>query len=579
MALRTAEHSSPDRARSAGRNALLAAILLQAACGSQSDTAPGATTPGAPAPPPAPSITSLELTGADEFPILLGETAELRVTAVLSDDSRLPVDSALPVWTSSNAGVASVSAGVVTAIKPGNTEIAARYEGVSAEIPVPVRISPTARGVVRVIYAAPADRPFRADYSSGISRSIAHGQTWLRRELGGLVFTLDDTTPQFCQLPEDSEYYSEGHSWDKIVEGLRGCAEVRHYTPGVSWFVFADVEEACGENHELGAGTAGVAMVPRHDLEFLVGSSGIETCTGRRRRSRLSVAGGFLHELSHTFGLPHPPGCDENLRHCDWDALMKWGIFDYPDTYLRPNEKELLMRSRFLTKARTPADGSLDLAIRGVVRDASGAPVQGLRVSALSDRYWNWSETRFNGAFSIEVSDRQSGPFLISVHAGDTADCNWLGYHGPDGLHSSRREASVVAVEDGDPESLEVTLPLSPSELCNQDRIMAGTVSDRTGRPLEGVLVFFQGVGVRTGQDGAWDHRFFEGWWAQTMTGPLHIVLPECDTNVFYFTQDGFTSRLFWAEELARRFELGPLGIQDIRVRLPSNPAQLCSES
>lgn len=257
---------------------------------------------------------------------------------------------------------------------------------------------------------------------------------------------------------------------------------------------------------------------------------------------------------------------------------MHYGIFEYPDTYLRPDEKEFLMRSRFFTKASTPAGNSGTLTIEGVVRDAAGAPLQGIRVSAMSDRYWNWSETRFNGAFSIGVPDRRSGPFLISVHAGDTADCNWLGYHGPDGLHSSRREASVVAVEDGDPEPLEVTLPLSPSEMCNMDRALSGIVSDHAGRPVEGVWVFFGGLGYRTNQDGAWKHRLFEGWWSALMTGPLGIVLPECE-DMFYFTQDGFVSRVHWAEELARRFELGPLGVPDIRVRLPASPAQLCRES
>ncbi len=578
MSSGTAEQSSPHRLERTGFGALLAAILLQAACGSQGGTAPGATTPGAASPPPAPSITSLELTSAEEFPIFPGETAELRVTAVRSDNSRVPVDSALPVWTSSIVSVATVSAGVVTAVEPGNAEIRALYEGVSAEVPVPVRIPPTARGKVRVIYAAPADRPFRADYSAGISRTIAHARTWFRRQLGGLTFELHDTTPEFCQLPEDFDHYSQGDSWNRIIEGLQDCAEVRHLTPSISWYVFADVGELCGQDHELGAAVGGLAIVPRHDLELLVGSQRIETCAGRRRRSRLSVAGGFGHELGHTFGLPHPPGCDERRPHCDRDALMSFGVYEYPDTYLRPDEKEVLMRSRFFRRTGPRGASPQEFAIQGVVRDATGAPLQGIRVSVMSDHYWDWSETRFDGGFSIGVPDRRAGPFLVSVHAGDTADCNWLGYHGPGGLHSSRRDATLVEVADGAPESLEIELPLSPSELCNLDRTVSGIVLDHSGRPVEGARVYFDRFGFRTGQDGTWKHRLFEGWWAHHMFQPLRLFLPECD-DLFFFSQDGFSSQVYWSEELERRFEVGPLGVTDIRIRLRASPAQVCRES
>ena len=560
--------------------ASLTLILLQASCGGEQGTTPGATTPGAPSAPPPPSVTSLELTSGREFPLLLGETAELQLSAVRSDGSRLPVDSGLAAWSSSNQAAATVSAGVVTAVEPGNAEIGARYEGLSAEIPVPVRISPTARGQVRVIYAAPADRPFRADYSSGISWAIREAQTWFRRRLRGLAFELHDTTPQFCQMPEDSDHYSSGHSWDRIVEGVQDCAPVAHDTPGISWYVFADVGELCGEDHELGAGGNGLAIVPRHDLEVLADSTRIKGCDGTRRRSRPSIAGGFVHEFAHTLGVPHPPGCDDRRAHCDHDALMQLGVFEFPDTYLRADEKEFLMRSRFIRRTGPRgASPPREFAIDGVVRDASGAPLRGIRVSIVSDTYWNWEETGFTGSFSIGFPDEKSGPFLVSVHAGDTAvDCNWLGYHGPDGLHALRREATLVNVADGDPEPIEVTLPLAPGELCNLDRTLSGVVVGPGDRPVEGVIVWFHRFGVRTDQDGSWKHRgLFEGWWMHRLHRPLSITLPQCDKQIF-FTQDGFTEAVNWAFELERRFEVAPVGITDIRMRLRASPEQLCRE-
>ena len=370
--------------------ALALPLGLAAGCGGDGTTS-GATTPGGPSPPP--SVTSLELTSGQEFPIFLGETAELQLTAVRSDNSRLPVDGALATWRSSNRRAATVSAGVLTAVEPGNSEITAGYQGASAEIPVPVRISPTARGKVRVIYAAPADRPFRADYSSGIAWAMTEAQTWYRRQLRGLTFELHDGSPEFCQMPEDSDHYATGDAWDKVVEGVQDCAPVALHTPGISWYVFADVQERCGEDHELGKGGNGAAIVPRHDLEVLARSTDIQGCKGPVTRSRASIAGGFGHELAHNFGLPHPPGCDDGHAHCDLDAVMSLGYFEYPDTYLRPGEKEFLMRSRFLRSTGPRGASPGEFAIEGVVRDASGAPLHGIRVSIMSDTYWNWEET------------------------------------------------------------------------------------------------------------------------------------------------------------------------------------------
>ena len=560
-------------ASSARFTALSGALVLLTACGSDNTTSPAAPPPKAP-----PSIVSLEVTGTDDFPVLLGETAQLQVTAVRSDNSRQAVDGALVAWRSSNPRVAAVSAGVITAHEPGNAEITAMYGGASTEVPVPVRISPTARGKVRVIYAAPEDRPFRADFSFRISQAVVHAQSWVRRELGGLTFELHDTTPEFCQMTGDSEYYSHGHVREKVIEGMQHCAAVAHETPGTSWYVFVDVQERCGERHELGRGGRGLAVVPRHDLEVLVNPGTYESCNGTERRTRLGVYGGFAHELTHTFGVPHPPGCDELLPHCDTKALMHLGFFKYPDTYLRPEEKELLMRSRFFRGARTRATGPERFAIQGVVRNSSGAPMRGIRVSAMSDHYWNWAETGPDGAFSIGVPDEQSGPFLVSVHAGETADCNWLGYHGSGGLHSARKDATLVTVGSGDAEAIEVTLPFSLDEGCNMDRMLNGTVLGPDGRPLEGVLVGTQYF-ARTAQDGAWEFRLFEGWWADQLILPLSVVFQECPDTYFYYTQDGFTERYYWATELERRFEVGPLGFTGIEIRLPASPAQLCRQS
>jgi hypothetical protein len=65
--------------------------------------------------------------------------------------------------------------------------------------------------------------------------------------------------------------------------------------------------------------------------------------------------GGLGHELGHTFGLPHPPGCDDGLPTCDENALMWAGYVSYPDTYLRDDEKQMLLKSPYFW--RTTATG------------------------------------------------------------------------------------------------------------------------------------------------------------------------------------------------------------------------------
>ena len=132
----------------------------------------------------------------------------------------------------------------------------------------PIRIS--SQGSVRVMYVAPADREFRADYSAGIARAIVDVQSWYRNQLDGLTFSIYSVVPEWCQLPREHDYYSHGDAWEKVLRDVQSCAPVRGDTSRFSWALYVDVYEACGEPHELGRGGAGLTMVARWDLEGLV---------------------------------------------------------------------------------------------------------------------------------------------------------------------------------------------------------------------------------------------------------------------------------------------------------------------
>ena len=118
---------------------------------------------------------------------------------------------------------------------------------------------------------------------------------------------------------------------------------------------------------------------------------------------------------------------------------------------------------------------------------------------------------------------------------------------------------------------------MAPDELCNLDRTLSGVVVGPGDQPVEGVRVWFHRLGIPTAQDGSWTRRLFEGWWSHHLHRPLSITLPQCDKEIF-FTLVGSSEDRHWAFELARRFEVAPVGITDVRLRLRASPEQLCRE-
>ena len=204
-----------------------------------------------------------------------------------------------------------------------------------------------ATGHVRVLYAVPADREFRTDYRRAVQDAAADFRQWLRRELDGWTFRLYRATPEDCRLGEPSEFY-EQDSWNKVFSGVQHCAPVSYDSPSTVWVIYADVVHECDAPGRLGAAVKGLTILPRQDLEGLIGNAIIDDCGTRWDQPVTRWIGGLGHELGHALGLPHPPGCDEGTPSCDHDALMWAGYASYPNTYLRDEEKEYLLESPFI---------------------------------------------------------------------------------------------------------------------------------------------------------------------------------------------------------------------------------------
>ena len=553
--------------------------IVLASCGGGDGAAPAAvppSTPTTPPPPAAPTVASLEASGTGVL-TSIGETSQLMVTATLSDGSMQAVEAAGADWESSDPAVATVSGGLLTAAGGGNATITVTFGGQSAEVAVSVRISTRTEGTVRVLYVSPADRQFRADYREVITHAIVDVQSWYRRQMGGLTFQLYDATPEWCQMSEDSEYYSHADDiWAEVLEDVQHCAPAA----GVGqmsdfiWVLYVDAEEACDDySAALGAGWWGLTLLGGIDLNRMANGGGTwEYCDiGAYDRPFLGYLGGLAHEFGHTLGIPHPPGCDEGHPICGDDPeLMGAGVDAYPDAYLRFDDKEQVIRSRFVSGARMPAAG-LDVAgdslgVRGVVLGPTGVPLEGVRISAWADPFWTWGETDRDGTFAIGLPREASGLVALSVHAPEVAACTWLGYHASGGLTSWLEEAAPVAIVEGTGPMVEIRLPGGVDDLCGAQKTVSGTIVGPDGRPME-TWIGAMGRDFLTGPDAKFEISV--PWWLGEFRDALSIDLGLCGR---YYGRGGFTN--------IRAFALLEIGAGDpnvaIEVRLPASPAELC---
>ena len=311
----------------------MAAIFGMAACSSEGPTSTAQ-----------PSVTALTVDGTSV--IAVGKTSQFTPNARLSDGTTQNVANAA-TWRSTDPSIATVSSvGVVTALLPGMITITATYRGRSATLAVSV-VRGGGSGRVRLLYVIPQDRESRPDHAAAIQNALTDLRAWYAGQLAGSTFELFGSQPETCRLPREAAYYARD-SWSKVVSDVQGCAPVSQGSSAFAWVLYVDVVHECNAPGRLGAGTNGLTILPRQDMDGLIGARYIDDCGVEYRQPITRYIGGAGHELGHAFGLSHPPGCDAGRSSCDRNALMWLGYAAYPDTYLRDDEKQILLASPFI---------------------------------------------------------------------------------------------------------------------------------------------------------------------------------------------------------------------------------------
>jgi hypothetical protein len=286
--------------------------------------------------------------GCKKVPNLVNLPIAKAMTKAEDAGCGVPVDQ--PWWTGDNKTVR----GCGRVSKPGDVTMQVPFAGkalkggriVLTTCPFVARGKPK----VHVVYAVPAGQTWNQDDVTAIGGALSSLQGWYLSQVGK---TFSYTPTLLCQLPYPAGEY-RSNTWDKLLADIQPCANVTFSSQHADWVVYADVNHTCNKPGSIGEGEAGLTFLGVQDLNGLIGQP-VSECGQNFDYPPSRYIGGLGHEMGHTFGLPHPPGCDQGQPSCDTNALMWLGYVSYPNTYLRPDEIKPLLKSPYFWK--TTADG------------------------------------------------------------------------------------------------------------------------------------------------------------------------------------------------------------------------------
>jgi hypothetical protein len=243
---------------------------------------------------------------------------------------------------------------------PGATAGPATSDGGGADA-APVLEGPSAPfgKPVRFVYLIPSDKTQKPSYVQKITRAAAHLQAFYRSELAGKTFSVHSTVVEMHQTTHPASWYSTNavvgvpmlERWqDNATKDGFALTGAKYDDPDYVWLFYVDADNACGQKG--GAATSHVGAFPSNDLRGLANEPKIPTCSSDPPEwydtPPCRWVGGMGHELGHAFGLPHPPGCEEDQASCDASSIMWTGVYEYPKTYFNAAERAQLAASPFV---------------------------------------------------------------------------------------------------------------------------------------------------------------------------------------------------------------------------------------
>ncbi|WP_171025670.1 T9SS type A sorting domain-containing protein [Hymenobacter jeollabukensis] len=220
---------------------------------------------------------------------------------------------------------------------------------------------PTVIPEVRLVYLVPSDRTLNSSYAVAIANAGRVLKQWYQGQLGNTrTFDLHTPAVDVVQSTHPVAWYQSngGNGFAQFyynaAQDVFAAIGGGYNDPNYVYAIYIDAESACGQCG--GCGGSGVLVVGSNDLKGLVGQPSIRYCATDPAPVQYPPCrwvGGLGHELGHSFGLPHPPGCDQGLPTCDYNDIMWVGYAAYPATYLNTAELATLNQSPFF-KAQSP---------------------------------------------------------------------------------------------------------------------------------------------------------------------------------------------------------------------------------
>jgi hypothetical protein len=192
---------------------------------------------------------------------------------------------------------------------------------------------------IKFVYLIPKDVPARPNFAEVLTGAITHLRKWMYDATAEKVtFKTEDVAVRKIVTSHTEEWYSTNPSTDDPVSYFwANVATDAFKETGGSFgsttnitIVYVDAQQNPGQ---VVGGVQGLAVLPRADIEGLLGQSQETVCRW---------VGGLGHELGHAVGLDHPPGCDNDQDQKPCKSLMYLGYLTYPDTWLEDfHQKQL----------------------------------------------------------------------------------------------------------------------------------------------------------------------------------------------------------------------------------------------